>query len=536
MTRRASLSQSRGVDSGTSPDRGAQPGAEWLHPPAEQEGLSRYVATLRERWWVIASTLAITLGIALLYLITAEKSYEASADMLITPAPPAENSAVNLPLIRSSSDPTRDVETAARLITNIDVAERVEEELDSGLSAEALQGQVNAEPVAQSNIVAVSARGPTPEEAAAIANAFAEQVVVAQTAKLHAYIDEVLPGLEDRLARDPSDALADTVAELQALRESPDPTIRPDTAALEPAAPVSPRPLLTIVGATFAGLVLGISGAFALQALDPRLRREEQLRRLYRLPILARIPIEHSTDRPLDPLSLTPAAAEAYRTLRGTLAVARRGKANEARAILIAGSSPSEGKTTTGINLASSLAAAGHSVILIESDLRRPSISRALDVRAVRGVVSVLIDSVALEDALVTSPALGPNLGLLLADYEGGWISELFALPSARELIDHAKELADYVIIDSPPLTDVVDALPLASYVDDVLLVVRIGGTKLAKLAQLGELLAENAIKPAGFAVVGTPRPKRKDYAYYSTPGQGRTLERSPLPESEPIT
>jgi Mrp family chromosome partitioning ATPase len=157
-------------------------------------------------------------------------------------------------------------------------------------------------------------------------------------------------------------------------------------------------------------------------------------------------------------------------------------------------------------------------------------------VRAVRGVVSVLIDSVALEDALVTSPALGPNLGLLLADYEGGWISELFALPSARELIDHAKELADYVIIDSPPLTDVVDALPLASYVDDVLLVVRIGGTKLAKLQQLGELLAENAIKPAGFAVVGTPRPKRKDYAYYSTPGQGRTLERSALPESEPIT
>ncbi len=109
-------------------------------------------------------------------------------------------------------------------------------------------------------------------------------------------------------------------------------------------------------------------------------------------------------------------------------------------------------------------------MILIESDLRRPSIGKALGCKPEHGVVSVLIESVDLEDALITTEQFGSNLGLLLADYEGGWISELFALPAARELINDAKEIADYVIIDSPPLTDVVDALPLANYVDDVLL------------------------------------------------------------------
>jgi receptor protein-tyrosine kinase len=194
------------------------------------------------------------------------------------------------------------------------------------------------------------------------------------------------------------------------------------------------------------------------------------------------------------------------------------------RVLLVTGSSASEGKTTTAVNLATSLAAAGNSVILIESDLRRPSIGRALGVKPSSGVVSVLIESADLESSLVTTEQFGSNLGLLLADYEGGWISELFALPSARKLIADARALADYVIIDSPPLTDVVDALPLASYVDDVLVVVKIGRTTLSKLSQLGELLVEHGIRPAGFTVVGTPRPSRSDYHYYGAQRSGSTV------------
>jgi receptor protein-tyrosine kinase len=493
----------------------------WIQPPEEREGLGLYVETLRERIWLIVGAVVITTAIAILYVATATKEYEAEADLLVAPVPSA-TTYVGLPLIRESSDPTRAVETASRLVTNVDVARRVKGKLGLDASPEALLEEVTAEPLAQSNIVTVTAKAETPADARDLANAFAEQAIAEQTEQLHAVVAETLPALQARArqeapgsAANPASATA-AVAALVALRDAPDPTLRVETMADLPTAAVSPRPALSVAAGLIAGLVLGVGGAFAAQALDPRLRREDQLRRLYRLPILARIPKEtgRSGNDPLSPLELSPATSEAYKTLRGQLALSHpRG---ESRAILVTGSSPSEGKTTTAINLATSLAVADNSVILIEADLRRPSISRALEVRAQSGVVSVLIETVKLEDALVTIPAFGAKLGLLVADHGGGWISELFALPAARELIDRARELADYVIIDSPPLADVIDALPLAGYVDDVLIVSRLGKTDLRKLARLGELLAESGIKPAGFALVGTARPKRSDYHYYA--------------------
>jgi receptor protein-tyrosine kinase len=234
--------------------------------------------------------------------------------------------------------------------------------------------------------------------------------------------------------------------------------------------------------------------------------------------------------QPLGPAALSPMTLEAYRTLRGTLAARRRAAGADSRVILVTGSSPSEGKTTTAINLASSLAMAGASVILIEADLRRPAIGTALDLRVESGVASVLLESVPLENALVSVPGFDSNLGVLLANYDGGWISDLFSLPMAHNLLADARGIADYVILDSPPLADVIDALPLAEHADDVVVVARIGTTHLKKLDQLGELLAENEIKPAGFALIGTRRPSRSSYGYYRRhpegDGAGRDLIR----------
>ena len=519
---------------GPSPQQRRAPAADWLQPPVEELGLTRYIQTLRERAWIVIAAVVITTGIALVYVVTANKVYKAEADMLVTPISTSDTSLVGLPgLIPSSSDPTRDVETASALITNTEVATRVKRALGSSESPRELLGKVEAAPVASSNIVAVTASEGSGTQARDLANAFATQAVANQAKKLHDAIDQRLPALEARLRQGVGDpvAIRAALASLETLRTASDPSLSVETKADVPSSPSSPRPALSIAGGLLAGLVLGIGGAFASQALDQRLRREEQLRRLYRLPILARIPREprSRTHRALGPLALSPATSEAYRTLRGTLAVSRRASGSGSHAILVTGSSPSEGKTTTAINLSSSLATAGHNVILIEADLRRPGIGPALDLQAKYGVASVLVESVALKDALVTTPTFGANLGILLADYEGGWISDLFALPAARELIADARRMADFVIIDSPPLTDVIDALPLVDYVDDVVLVAGIGKTHLRKLAQLGELLAEQVVKPAGFAVVGTPRPKRSDYHYY----EGRQPRATPPPPSE---
>jgi polysaccharide biosynthesis transport protein len=291
--------------------------------------------------------------------------------------------------------------------------------------------------------------------------------------------------------------------------------VRVEAEAEPPTSPSSPRPGLTLGAAALGGLVLGLALAFAAQTLDPRLRREEQLRSRYNLPILARIPRDshRRPGLPLAPGSVSPATREAYRTLRANVTAAGRG-ARGSQSVMVTGSAPSEGKTSTALNLAASFALSGNSVILIEADLRRPAIADALGLEVGQGVVSTLLEDVALEEALTTDTPFGPNLRLLLADYRGGWMSELFSLGAAHHLVEEAKGLADYVIIDSPPLTAVVDTLPLAREADHVLVVTRLGVTRLDRLRELGELLASNEIEPLGFAVLGTPHPDAGAYYY----------------------
>jgi tyrosine-protein kinase len=496
---------------------------DWLRPPEEQEGLKRYVETFRERFPLILITIAITTGIAILYVLTATKTYEAEADLLITPVTGTDPVLASLGLIGVSADPTRDVETASRLVTNSNVAEAVKRSIHSPLSPQELLSKTTAVPVAQSNIVAVTATETSPPAAKQLADAFATQAVATRTQSLHEQINQQLPVLEAQLEASGNTtvgeaSIADQIAQLKLLASAPIPDMRVQTLATEPTSQASPRPVLSIVAGLVAGAILGIVAAFGAQVLDPRLRRESQLRRLYRLPILGRIPKETRTDeRPLAPRRLSPVTGEAYRTLRATL-TATSSSDHGGQVILITGSAPSEGKTTTAVNLAVSLALSGKRVILIESDLRRPVLGNTLGVRPERGgVVGVLIENINLTDALTPTDLYGPNLQLLLADYEGGWIAELFSIPAAERMIEDARQMADYVIVDSPPLNEVVDAPPLARLADSVLIVAKLGTTKLDKLGQLGELLAENGIRPAGFAVVGVPRPSRGEYHYYAT-------------------
>jgi capsular exopolysaccharide synthesis family protein len=482
--------------------------------------------TIRERIWVVIGTVALTTAVAVIYLLTTPKEYEATAEMFVNPVPNDDPALVGLPLIRDSFEPTQVGETAARQVENLEVAERVRKELELEQSASEILSHITAEPIANSSTVAVSARARNPETAQDLANGFAAQTVARRTDQLHAELERRLGNLDDPATGETKQ----TVGAYEVLLSGPDPSLTIDTEATLPEGSVTPRPLLSLAAALLGGLVLGIAIAFALQLIDPRLRREEQLRRNYRLPILGRVPKESKAmSRPIPPNKMSPAASEAYRTLRGTLSASRRRSQGASSAILVTGSSPSEGKTTTTINLASSLAAAGNSVIVIESDLRRPAIAKTLELHPEHGVVSVLIESIRLEDALVTSEAYGSNLGFLLADYQGGWIADLFSIPAAREMIEEARRLADYVIVDSPPLTDVIDALPLASYVDDVLVVVRLGRTDLVRLRQLAELLAENRIEPAGFAVVGAPRHTGSYYYYSSLSQDGKDGDRSEI-------
>ena len=159
---------------------------------------------------------------------------------------------------------------------------------------------MTATPVGASNLVAVTATASSAAEAQRIANAFPAAVIATREAALHDAIAAILPSLQAQAAKLPRalrgqpGTVTDQLDQLETLATRPDPTMTLVAPAVLPTSPYTPRVKLSILAGLFGGLILGICAAFAYQALDPRLHREEELRDLFRIPILAEIPRERS--------------------------------------------------------------------------------------------------------------------------------------------------------------------------------------------------------------------------------------------------
>jgi Mrp family chromosome partitioning ATPase len=495
------------MDPHPEPPREPRRDTPWVIAGGEEHGLPRYIAAIRSGIWIIVGALAACVIAAGLYLSHADKVYEASADLLVTPV---QDPTVPVPgLIVASSDPTRDVETVSRLVSSPSVARRVKAKLKLPGDIGAVSGKVSAQPLATSNIVSITARGSTPQQAADIANTFGTEFVADRTERLHQTLDQAISRLQPEVQSTPGQSTADPNSPaaqldyLKALRQQPDPSVRLESQAEPPASQSSPRPVLTMGASIVGGLVLGLLGAFALQLLDPRLRREDQLRQQFRLPILARIPLEkRRRKRPLLPSELSLGALDGYQALRAALTTSRRDSL-AGRVVLVTGPSPGDGKTTAAINLASTIAAAGKRVILIEADSRRPSIGRALDMRPEVGLASVITGRRYLVDALMPVGDEDSRLRVLLTSPDEAPAADVLSHLSADTLLLQAQRLADWVIVDSPPLNHVAETIAIARAVDDVLVVVRVGRTNTQDLLELAEMLDQQDITPAGFVVLG---------------------------------
>jgi len=497
----------------SAPDRTAS----WLVRRGEEPRLSLYVREIRSRAWLVAGCVAAALAAALVYSAVAPQTYKAEADLLVTPVAADDPNLVGLPLVRSSSDPTSDVLTVAKLVSSPAVAVRVERKLRLGITPRALLERVEATPVTQSSIIAVTTTARHPVRAAALANAFARATIAERTHQLHVQLQRMIPALRATMARVPRGdrtQLSQQLAVLETLRAGSDPTLRIASLAEVPTAAAWPRKGISLAVGALAGLVLALVAVFVIQALDSRLRSEEQLRELYDLPLLARVPPQRGSERPLAPAELTPAAEETFRMLRS--AFTRGGPSGAGgRSIMVTGDGPGLGKTTVALNLAVALAAAGKQVIVLEADVRNPTVGLSLGVSAKYGITQVLRREIDLVDALIWSPAVGPGLELLLASHRDSDAIDLLSPVSARRLLAEAAAIADYVVIDTPPVTDISDALAFADEVDDVLVVARLGRSRLGKLADLGELLARRGVRPAGVVLVGAESNGAEGYHYY---------------------
>jgi receptor protein-tyrosine kinase len=502
----------------------------------QREGASRYLAALREHWLLILLLVLIAVGSAALYSYTAVKRYQAEADLLITPVSEGDSTYTGMPVIRESNGLTSGVLTAARLIKTPQVAERVRRNSDFGMSRNALLNAISVNPLSQSNIIGIEATASNAALSADIANAFAHEFVDQRSEQFDRSARAAITRLQRRLAAlppgqaDSTEAgdLRSRLAELQTLGDVQGRVGPVASDAVAPSGQSWPRPKLSIAVAILVALLLGCGIALALELFNPRISREDELLLGQRLPILARVPRVKASEaqRYLTRRGRLPAHVwEAYRTLRASLTSAGP-KGGFPRTILVTSAIPGEAKTMTSVNLAITLALTGVKVILIDADLRRPMIATVFGAAArSNGFGLLLLGNAPPDLALLEAPGT-PNLQLLLSNPEHAHLVDLLQRERLEKVLAQLREYADVIIIDSPPLTEVADALPLADVVDTILVAVRLGRSRRDKLDELRRALAQRGVSPAGFVVTTRRRSRRPTYGYeYQSVDRQTTVE-----------
>ena len=238
--------------------------------------------------------------------------------------------------------------------------------------------------------------------------------------------------------------------------------------AILPSEPSQDRRFLLTGMCLACGLMLGVGVAYLRGVLDPRIRRAEDLRRTAQIPFLGQLPPLPATENLMG--LCHPAVTEAMRMVRTALLERLNGTAG--RVVLITSSTSEAGKTSVAILLARSLAQLGKRTLLVEADLRRPSVSGRLGMEVKRGLVSVLLQQV--EDREAIQPTSVPNFDVLVAgEQPESFDTERLANGVFSACLERWRKKYEFVLLDSPPVLPVADARILAGQADGTIMVMR---------------------------------------------------------------
>lgn len=282
------------------------------------------------------------------------------------------------------------------------------------------------------------------------------------------------------------------------------------------------------------GLTTGIGLAFLLEGIDNTVRTPEQAQGISGLPSLGMIPLGSRNNSEGVSRGLTVAASkeavelitqsrpqsqmsEAYRALRTSLLLTSVGA--PPKIILITSALPQEGKTTTSVNTATVLAQKGTRVLLIDADLRRPSIHKALGLGPKSGLSNVLTGGVSLPDAICRLSAM-PNLFVLPAGTPPPNPAELLASSQMVEVLAELRQHYDHIVLDTPPTLSVTDAVVLSTRADAVVLVIRCGQTTKPALRRSREILGQVNARVAGVLLNAVDLDSPDYYYYYEYQGK----------------
>jgi len=209
--------------------------------------------------------------------------------------------------------------------------------------------------------------------------------------------------------------------------------------------------------------------------------------------------------------------AESYRALRTSLLLTSLG--GPPKVILVTSALPQEGKTTTSINTAIVLAQKGTRVLLIDADLRRPSIHKTLGMGPKTGLSNVLTGNATLQQAVARSNIL-PALFVLTAGTPPPNPAELLASSNMRDILAELREQYDHIIVDTPPTLSVTDAVVMSTRADAVVLVIRSGQTTKQALRRARDLLMQVNARVAGVLLNAVDLTSPDYYYYYEYQGK----------------
>ena len=299
-----------------------------------------------------------------------------------------------------------------------------------------------------------------------------------------------------------------------------------------PTSPIKPNVPRNIEFGLILGLACGVGLSFTLETLDTSIRSIEEIKMISTLPALGTIPLQSGANgslrKRLTTISTQPGeselpalvtyarprseAAEAYRSLRTSILLSSFGA--PPKVILVTSALPQEGKTTISANSALVLAQRGGRVLLIDADLRRPSMHRLFGFHS-RGGLSTLLSGVdKVEDVMIPSPEV-PNLWILPAGPVPPQPAELLGSIVMKEHLARWRNEFDHIVIDTPPCLTVTDSVVLSPEVDRVILVVRAKKTTKLALRQACELLLQVNARVMGIVLNALTWDSAESYYYY---------------------
>ena len=451
--------------------------------------LRDYLRAVRKRWWLVAGSIVVALGAAMLVTTLTPPKYSASVTFFVGTQTKGVSDAYQGSLFSQQR-----IKSYADLLTSDRLAQAIVDNDPMGRTADQVQESITA-------------------------NAIPDTVLLEAT---------VTDGDRARALRLSQGLAKQFVALVQTLETPPGsdvPTVWVEVIAgpALAAKPVSPTPVRNAGLALVLGLVLGVGAAVLRETLDTSVKSAPALAELTGAAVLSTVPVDSRAKRA--PLIVAGSAgsvrAEALRQLRTNLQFVNVDA--PARAIAVTSAVPGEGKTTTACNLAIVFAEAGKRVVIVDADLRRPRVAEYLNVEGAVGLTNVLAGQATVDDALQQWGTSG--VFVLPAGSIPPNPSELLGSRNMEALLASLRQGFDVVIVDTPPLLPVTDGAVAATIVDGTVLVFRCGKTTTAQARSAADALAAVDARVLGCVLNMVPRKSSGAYTYYdygSRPAGGR--------------